>query len=381
MSPQRTHGTAANPSPLTSFAAPLTRLLAAAVPRLFLDEHVFDFYASQLGPQLSLNRILAQVEAIRPEARDVLSFVLRPNPNWQGFRAGQHVQLTVEIDGVRHTRVYSPSNAPAAGGTVTLTVKRHPGGRVSGYLHERVAVGDIVELSQAFGDFVLPDPVPAKLLMIAGGSGITPLMAMLRDLLARGIDTDIVFAHYAHTHRDLIFADELVGLGERHPNLHLHFGITAVSALPGELSGRFSGEHLDRIASDPAERRTLVCGPRGLLDTVTALWEDRGYPEPPCGEAFTPAVVTATDTPEIVLRFARSFTDVRGDTGVPLLVQAETAGLRPRSGCRMGICHSCTCRKQSGAVKNLLSGAITAEPDEDIRLCISVPVSDVTLDL
>jgi len=154
-----------------------------------------------------------------------------------------------------------------------------------------------------------------------------------------------------------------------------------VSALPGELSGRFSGEHLDRIASDPAERRTLVCGPRGLLDTVNVLWQDRGYPEPPCGEAFTPAVVTATDTPEIVLRFARSFTDVRGDTGVPLLVQAETAGLRPRSGCRMGICHSCTCRKQSGAVKNLLSGAITAEPDEDIRLCISVPVSDVTLDL
>src|SRR5438132_697975 len=296
MSPQRMHGTAANPSPLTSFAAPLTRLLAAAVPRLFLDEHVFDFYASQLGPQLSLNRILAQVEAIRPEARDVLSFVLRPNPNWQGFRAGQHVQLTVEIDGVRHTRVYSPSNAPAAGGTVTLTVKRHPGGRVSGYLHERVAVGDIVELSQAFGDFVLPDRVPAKLLMIAGGSGITPLMAMLRDLLVHGTDTDIVFANYAHTHRDLIFADELVWLAERHPNLHLHFGVTAGPALQGELSGRFSGEHLDRIVSDPAERRTLVCGPRGLLDTVNALWEDRGYPASPRGEALTPAVVAAMDT-------------------------------------------------------------------------------------
>src|SRR5947207_14465535 len=104
MSPQRTHGTAANPSPLASFAAPLTRLLAAAVPRLFLDEHVFDFYASQLGPQLSLNRILARVEAIRPEARDVLSFVLRPNPNCRSFRAHQHGQLTRNSDGLRHTR-------------------------------------------------------------------------------------------------------------------------------------------------------------------------------------------------------------------------------------------------------------------------------------
>ena len=361
--------------------APLTRLLAAPVLRPFLDEHVFDFYVSRLGSQLSLSRIRARVEAIRPEARNVLSFVLRPNRNWQGFRAGQHVQLTVEIDGVRHTRVYSPSNAPAADGTVTLTVKRHTGGRVSGYLHERVEVGDIVELSQAFGDFVLPEPVPVKLLMIAGGSGITPLMAMLRDLLARRIDTDIVFAHYAHTHRDLIFAGELACLAERHPNLHLHVGVTRGSALPGELSGRFSGEHLDRIVSDPAERCTLVCGPGGLLDTVNALWQERGYPEPPRGEAFTPALPTATDALEVVLRFARSLTDVRGNTGVPLLVQAETAGLRPRSGCRMGICHSCTCRKQGGAVKNLLSGAISAEPDEDIRLCVSVPVSDVTLDL
>jgi len=377
MSPQTKHRKA----PRVGFTAPLNRLLAAPIMRMLLDEHVFDFYASRLGPHLALNRILARVEAIRPEAHNVTSFVLRPNRNWRGFRPGQHVQLTVEIDGVRHARTYSPSNAPGADSTVTLTVKRHPGGRVSGYLHEHLAVGDIVELSQAFGDFVLPDPVPAKLLMIAGGSGITPLMAMLRDLLARGIDTDVVFAHYAHTHRDLIFAGELVYLGERHPNLHVHFGVTGMSALPGELSGRFSGHHLDRMASDAAERCTLVCGPGGLLDTANALWRERGYAQLPRGEAFTPGVATVTDTSEIALRFARSFKDVRGKSGVPLLVQAEGAGLRPRSGCRMGICRSCTCRKQSGAVKNLLTGEITAEPDEDIRLCISAPVSDVTLDL
>src|SRR5438552_10149713 len=252
MSPQTKHRTA----PRVGFTAPLNRLLAAPIMRMLLDEHVFDFYASRLGPHLALNRILARVEAIRPDAHNVVSFVLRPNRNWRGFRPCQHVQLTDEISGVRHARTYSPSNAPAADGTVTLTVKRHPGGRVSGYLHEHLAVGDIVELSQAFGDFVLPDPVPAKLLMIAGGSGITPLMAMLRDLLARRIDPAVDFAHYAHTHRDLIFADELVWPGARHPNLHLPFGVTAVAALPGELSGRFSDEHLDSIASDPAYRRT-----------------------------------------------------------------------------------------------------------------------------
>src|SRR5439155_1066019 len=121
-------------------------------------------------------------------------------------------------------------------------------------------------------------------------------------------------------------------------------------------SSLISGPHLDRIAPDAAERCTLACGPGGLLDTANALWRERGYAELPRGEAFTPGVVTATDSSEIALRFARSFKDVRGKSGVPLLVQAEGAGLRPRSGCRMGICHSCTCRKQSGAVKNLLTG-------------------------
>jgi ferredoxin-NADP reductase len=361
----------------------VTRLLAAPVLRPFLDEHVFDFYAGRLDPRLSLHRVLARVEAIRPEARGVLSFVLRPNRNWQGFRAGQHVQLSVEIDGVRHTRVYSPSNAPAADGTVTLTVKHHDGGRVSGHLHGHLAVGDVVELSQAFGDFVLADPVPPKLLMIAGGSGITPLMAMLRDLLARRADTDIVFAHYAPTPRDLIFADELVHLGAQHPNVHPHFVATRMPAGPDSLAGRFSGTHLDRIAPDAAGRHTLVCGPAGLLETVNALWRDRGYPDPPRGEAFTPQAVLAADTTatNVVVRCVRSVRDIRGTSSVPLLVQVETAGVTARSGCRMGICHSCTCRKRSGAVKNLLTGMITTEPDEDVRLCISVPVSDVALDL
>src|SRR3989442_12402468 len=120
------------------------------------------------------------------------------------------------------------------------------------------------------------------------------------------------FARYAHTRRDLCSAAGLGGLGARQPRLPPTSGFTAVSALPCELSGRFSGEHLDRIASDPAERRTLVCGPRGLLDTVNALWQDRGYPEPPCSEAFTPAVVTAPATPETVLPFAPPFRAVRG---------------------------------------------------------------------
>src|SRR5205809_8142611 len=106
MSPQTKPRTAPSVSPLAGLTAPLTRLLAAPIVRTFLDEHVFDFYASRLGPQLSLNRILARVETIRSEARDVTSFVLRPNRTCGCFRPGQHVQLTVGFDGSCYPRTY-----------------------------------------------------------------------------------------------------------------------------------------------------------------------------------------------------------------------------------------------------------------------------------
>lgn len=368
---------------LASIAAPLLRVLAAPVLRPFVDAHVVDFYAAVLDGRLSVERILARVEAVRAEARDVRSFVLSPNGNWRGFRPGQHVPLTVEIDGVRHVRVYSPSSAPEAEGTLTLTVKHHPGGRVSGHLHERIGVGDLVEIGPAFGDLVLPEPPPPRLFLIAGGSGITPLMAMLRDVLGRRLRTDVVFVHYARAYPDLIFVDELRRIARRHSNVRLHLGVTRARALPGDLSGRFCAAHLDRIAPDAPERWTAVCGPEGLIDTVRALWRERRHPEEPRAETFAPGVVHRFDdeTSAVTVRFTRSAVAVRGGGGATLLAQAEAAGLAPPSGCRMGICRRCTCRKRDGAVKNLLTGEITIEPEEDIRPCVSVPMSDVTLDL
>jgi ferredoxin-NADP reductase len=359
----------------------VARLATARAVRSIVDEHAFDFYAGKVSPLLALRRIRARVEGVVSETRDVRSFVLRPNHNWRGFRAGQHVGLTVEIAGILHTRAYSPSSAPRAADTITLTVKRHPHGRVSSFLHAHVRVGHVVEISQAVGDFVLPEPVPAKLLMISGGSGITPLMAMLRDLIDRRIDRDIVFVHYARTESDRIFADDLVSLGAMYPSLRMYFGVTRTPGPEGALQERLSGAHLDRIAPDAPERDTWVCGPLGLVEPARALWRERGYPVPPRVESFGPAVLAAGDGTEVALRFARSSLDVRGTTGIPLLVQAEAAGLTPPSGCRMGICGSCACLKRRGVVRNVLTGSVSEQLDDTIRLCTSIPLSDVTLDL
>jgi hypothetical protein len=134
-------------------------LLERPIAAGWINESVFDFYARLVDPQLTARRVIARVEVVRTEARGTTSFVLRPRP----FRAGQHVDLTVEINGVRRTRSYSPSNAPDSSGRVVITVKRHPEGLVSGWLHDHLREGDLVELSQPYGDFVL-DPENERVL-------------------------------------------------------------------------------------------------------------------------------------------------------------------------------------------------------------------------
>lgn len=188
------------------------KLLESPVLARLVRESVFDFYAGALSPALTSKKVVARVEATRDENQSVKSFVLRPNGHFRAFLPGQHVNLTVEIDGVRHTRCYSPSNAPDAARTVVLTVKRQPGGRVSGWMHDRLKPGDWVELSQAFGDFTPPSDARVKLLFIAGGTGITPIASIVRDLCARGAAHDVAVLTYGRTRSNLVFGEDLAAL-------------------------------------------------------------------------------------------------------------------------------------------------------------------------
>ncbi len=123
-----------------------------------------------------------------------------------------------------------------------------------------------------------------------------------------------------------------------------------------------------------------MCGPPALIEAVRGVWADDGLPEPSV-ETFTPQVprfeaAEATGS----VSFARSAL-AAANSGRVLLEQAEDAGLVPDHGCRMGICNTCSCRKREGAVRNVLTGEITTAKDEQIRICVSVPVGDVVLDL
>jgi len=174
--------------------------------RLFLDRQA-EFWMGELDPVRSISELRARVVEVIEETRDTKTFVLRPNAAWHGHRAGQYTSVEAEIDGVRVRRCYSISSAPSEA-LLSITVKRVADGRMSTWLHENVRAGHILGLGAPAGDFVLPSPTPDKLLLLSGGSGITPVMSMLRDLAARDAIRDVVFVHHARSQAEVIFGED-----------------------------------------------------------------------------------------------------------------------------------------------------------------------------
>src|SRR3954454_18538188 len=205
--------------------------------------HSVDSYLEQLDPLLVAGECRAEVVAVERGTEESVTLTLRPNRAWNGFRAGQFVNVTVEVDGVRHQRCYSPACAEGRGATVEITTKRHPEGLVSNFLVDRAQPGMVVGLSQAEGDFQLPAPRPDSILLIGGGSGITPLMAILRTLFVEGYDRPVALLYYAPDPERAIYREELERLAAAHPNFRFRRSYPRASGA-GELDGHFSPLHL-----------------------------------------------------------------------------------------------------------------------------------------
>ena len=373
------------------------RLLHSSLLEALTYPHGVDRYVELVRPLLVRREVRAEVAAVRQQTPRSVTLTLRPNENWQGIRAGQFVNVSVEIEGVRETRPYSPAGSVhAADGMLELTVSTHPDGKVSRHLRDHARPGAIVGLSEAQGEFVLPETRPKRVLLISGGSGITPVMAMLRTLCDEGLADrstnghaeagragEIGFLNYARSPELALYGAELEELADRHSGLSVARGFTRGG--DGALSGRFCREHLKGVLAEQAERTdlaTFVCGPPALIDAVRGVWAQEGLPEPAV-ETFTPTpAVLSFDTAEATgtVSFNAGGREAP-NSGLVLLEQAEDAGLTPDHGCRMGICNTCSCRKTKGTVRNVLTGALSSAGEEQIRICVSVPVGDVTLDL
>jgi ferredoxin-NADP reductase len=284
------------------------------------------------------------------------------------------VPVEAEVDGVRVRRCYSISSGASAAreSQITITVKRVPGGRLSNWLHDDARPGKIVTLGDPAGQFVVADRRRRKpLLLVAGGSGITPVIGILRDLELRGDLEDVTLIHAARTDADAIFGRELAMMAKQNPGFQL---IAHRDATEGVLDASTIRTYAPYLGA----RDIYVCGPPGLVDLVIGLGEEAGATVHHERFVAPPRRPVVAGTPATVQLRARRVTL---PAAAPLLVELEGAGERPAHGCRMGICNSCRCKKVSGTVEDLTTGLISSEPNEEIRLCTSIARSDLELAL
>ena len=364
-------------APLRPPAAPVRRLLQQLASPLDVDA-----YLSLLNPRWG-TRLRGVIERIEPVTDEAASLTIRPGRSWAGHRAGQFVTIGVDVDGVRHHRCYSLTSPEGdRSDTIEITVQTTPGGVVSNHLVHRARRGDVVQLSQADGEFTLPDraALDGGLLLVTGGSGLTPVMGMLRTLAGAAERPDVVVLHHATEPDRCLFLDELERLDRDHDWLRV---VTTFTRRTERGATRLDAVRLDELCPDWWSREVYACGPEGLLDAVVEHCTGAGTTGEVHTERFViglPKPVGLTDDDDGVARFIRSDREVASDGSTPLLELAEQAGLAPASGCRMGICRTCSTRLEHGCVRDLRDGRLL-ESGQHVQVCVSAAVGDVALDL
>jgi stearoyl-CoA 9-desaturase NADPH oxidoreductase len=346
---------------------------ARGVAAWFTQPLLPDDLLGTLNPVWSTREPHARVVGLRRETADTTTLLLRTGRARTTHRAGQFVGIGTRLDGVWHWRTYSVTSPPGDP-LLAVTVTAVPGGTVSGALAHRTPVGTLLRIGPPAGEFVLPEPVPEKLLFVTAGSGITPVMGMLRDLAAMPHTLDgAVLVHCDRTPHDLVFGPELRALAA---NTGLRF-VERHTA----VEGRLTPDALTDAVPDWAARRTWACGPAGLLDALTFHWAQFGDPDALHVERFVaPTPITDAGTGGRVT-FTTSGISADAGPGVPLLAAGESAGALLPNGCRMGICHTCVGRLRSGGVCDLRTGDVHDTPGQTIRTCVSGAAGDVEIEL
>jgi ferredoxin-NADP reductase len=334
-----------------------------------------DDYLELINPLWSTKELRGRIERIRREDGDAATILIRPSADWPGHQAGQYVRIGVVVDGVFHWRAYSLTSEPdRPDGCISVTPKRVESGKVSPFLVREAKPGSIIRLGGVEGEFVLPDPPPERLLFVSAGSGITPLMSMLRELDRIDAMRDVVLLHSAREEDAVIFGEELRRLDSENDGLRLHIQVTG-------RDGRMGPADLDRLCEDWRDRETFASGPGDLLDALTEHFEREGCEERLHMERFQPKLGLAEEGEGGTIRFAKSECETECDGSTPILVAGEEAGLELPFGCREGICHTCVGKLRSGRVRDLRTGKVTGDDGETVRTCINAPEGAIEIEL
>ncbi|MDT5344810.1 MAG: stearoyl-CoA 9-desaturase oxidoreductase [Mycobacterium sp.] len=333
-----------------------------------------DDYLRLANPLWSARELRGRVLEVRRETVDSATLVIKPGWGFGfDYQAGQYMGIGLLVDGRWRWRSYSLTSSPRKDArTVTITVKAMPEGFLSAHLVGGVKPGTIVRLAAPQGNFVLPDPPPPAVLFVTAGSGITPVMSMLRTLVRRDQITDVIHLHSAPTAADTMFGAELEQLARDHAGYQLRLRST-------RSEGRLDLALLDTEVPDWRARQTWACGPETMLKAVDRAWSAAGVGDNLHLEHFAvsraaPAGAGGTVT------FAKSGKSTAADAATSLMDAGEQLGVQMPFGCRMGICQSCVVGLVEGHVRDLRTGA-EHEPGTRVQTCISAASGDCVLDV
>jgi len=290
------------------------------------------------------------------------------------FLPGQFLTVAVASDGKVVRRSYTIASTPTQRDFAELTVKHEPGGVVSGFLHERLKEGDLIECSGPTGSFIFTGRECTCILLVGGGVGITPLMSVIRYLTDRSWPGDIYLLYGIHSPSDFIFREELEYLGRRHPNLRV--SVTASHPEGSDwdgASGRITKEFIAASVPELASRYVHLCGPVSLMESVKAALLELGVPSDRIKtEAFGPALgrpepgppshPPVSELPSVTLptvSFSRAGKSAPLPPDKPVLEVADEIGVEIDNSCRVGTCGVCRVR--------LLSGEVTMAVEEGLE--------------
>ena len=337
-----------------------------------MNSHDANFWLQKINPLWSMNQPLAKVVKKQIVAKDMVSLILQCNRHVQRGVAGQHHPVTVEIAGRHYERTYSLMQLDAD--HLCLTVKKVDQGLVSSWLVDQSQTGDILRLGQPYGEMQQQVQTP-RLLLLAAGSGITPMLSLIEAFCQsrqlKAISVQLMY--WVKTHEDAAYAEYLKEVAENFTNFTYQIFYTQ------EQDQRLNPSHVNQLKS-LNETTVYACGPSGFAATAETLFKHVASIQT---EAFSLSQfdTDATDTGFINVTLTQSNKTLAIPKGQSILSSLEHQGIKPKHGCRMGICNKCACSKVQGSTKNLLNGSANHEPSQLLKICVNSAQSDLVIDL
>jgi len=336
-----------------------------------VDQHAINFWIQKLNPVWSLNQPLGKIVHKENAAQDMLSLKIQVNRLFKFGEAGQHHPVYVVVNGIRYERSYSLTRVDAQ--HVLLTVKKVNAGKVSTWLTEQAQVGDVIEFGQPYGDMTLPAQT-SPLILLAAGSGITPMLSMLESLSKKGeLSAPVMLWYWVKKDQDAAFKARFEELAQKYANFSFHVYATQEQPAAARLDETYLTD-LQNLENSIV----YCCGPSGFVSKAEQLFAQAKQFK---GEAFSMSLADLSDTGFINVTLTQSKKIVSIPKGKSILVSLEQQNIKPTHGCRMGICNKCACNKVEGSTKNLVNGAQNTEPGNLLKICINSAQTDLVIDL